>query len=67
MTIKIRFLWEEILVFHGLVSGLGHVIREDRFDLCDNSFSVRHDSLITPVDSPDESRARDRRGEEGTR
>ncbi len=67
VVIRIRLLWKEILVFHGLVPGLGDTVGNDHFDLADDSSWVKHGSRVTPVDSPDEPRARDRRGEEGTR
>ncbi len=37
VVIRIRLLWKEILVLHGLVPGLGHAIRAVDLDLCDDS------------------------------
>ncbi len=56
-----------MLVLHGLDFGLGYAVREDHFDFADDSSSVKHGSRVTPVDSGDGPRARDRRGGEGTR
>lgn len=53
VVIRIRLLWKEILVLHGLVSGLRSTVGKDHFDFSDSSSSVKHGCRVTPVDSPD--------------
>lgn len=54
VVIRIRLLWEEILVLHGLIPGLGHTVGVDYFYLSDDSsdhnvFSFEEYGNLCPV------------------